>query len=225
MNVTFRPTDTAIITRFHYPEGDNNYKWRFDYYKNEVLPRLLAQTDNDFDIWIWCEPWQKTRLEQLHYKIHTFSATYAKRDSHLFIDYTPYSSTEGLPMYAIQIGLDSDDLVRPNFIKRVHELCQGEFTRHISFQPKKYDIKTGKKYLMDQYTINRGSPIFAHYQPDYLFGRAGAEENFKFAYHTSHLRMPLLAQEVILVPEGLVFMSIHDLNDSTKIKAKDIPCT
>lgn len=205
----------AVITRFHYQQDGPNYRWRFNYYRDEVLPRLLKQYCQDFDIWIWCEQWQEAELKSLSPRINTFRAIYVKRDSHLFIDYTPWENVVGLPKYPVQVGLDSDDLVHAGFIGYIRQLCDSDKVTHISFQPFKLDVKARKKYRMDQYTIKRGSPIFAFYQPDIY------AKDFKFAYHTSHLRMPALAQKRVIVPEGYVDMSIHNYNDSTKIKRTD----
>jgi hypothetical protein len=203
----------SFITRFHYLETSNEFLWRFDYYKNNVLPRILNQTNTDFDIWIWCEKKHDEMFKSLSNKINTFSATYLKRDSKYFIDYTTWNEVKGLPKYNIQIGLDSDDLIEPTFVEKVKELSIGNKTIFISFQPMKLDIKNNKKYLMDKYTTKRGSPIFAFYQPDLT--------DFKFAYHTSHLLMPNIVDKVILIQEGYCYMSIHNLNDSTKIKPTD----
>lgn len=205
----------VVITRFHYPLNHPDFAWRFEYYKKEVFPRLLAQTDQGFDIAIWCEPHHEDLFKQLHSGpgLITFQAEYQKRDSHLFIDYTDWSKVTGLEKYETQIGLDSDDLVEPTFIATVRSLAQGDKSILMSFQPTKYDLATGKRYQMRQYDAGYGSPIFAFYQPD--------GSHFKFAYHTSHLRMPLVADKVVLVKEGLVQMSIHGKNDSTKIKPTD----
>lgn len=208
--------NTVIITRFHYPKNHPDFQWRFEYYKKEVLPRLMRQSDQGFDIAIWCEKHHEEIFRGLSPKIRIFQAKYLKRDSRLFIDYTDWTSVKDLPKYKIQIGLDSDDLVSSEFIKMVHLLCQGDDSILASFQPIKKDIETGKKYKMDQYNKKRGSPIFAFYQPDF--------NNYKFAYHTSHLRMPLIAEKVIIVPEGYAEMSIHQKNDSTKIKLTDKLC-
>lgn len=206
--------DIAVITRFHYPENHPDLEWRFRYYRESVLPRLLNQTDDNFDIAIWCEKHHEHWFKDLSPKIKTFQATYAKRDSHLFIDYTPWENVVGLEKYKIQIGLDSDDLVSSNFIEKVRSVCEGcPMKLLVSFQPLKFDVAAGARYKMDQYTEKRGSPIFAYYQPSF--------EDFKFAYHTSHLRMPLYADKTILVPEGFAEMSIHNLNDSTRIKRTD----
>jgi len=203
----------AFIIRFHYTKDDPKFEWRFQYFKEEVLPRILAQTDQDFDIAIWCEKHHEDIFRSLSQKIKTFQATYAKRDSHLFIDYTEWENVSGLGKYNIQIGLDSDDLIETNFVETVTKLCTGHKSILISFQPVKMDIFTGERYKMDQYSQFRGSPIFAFYQPNL--------DDYKFAYHTSHLRMPKIAQRIIIIPEGYAMMSIHGKNDSTKIKATD----
>jgi hypothetical protein len=205
----------AFITRFHFPKDHPDFNWRFDYYKKEVLPRILNQTIQNFDICIWCEDWHIDLFKALSPKIKTFKATYKKRESRYFIDYTPWENVTGLDKYNLQIGLDSDDLIEPNFIENILPLCIGDNTIQFSVQPIKLDIKTGNKYRMRIYNEKEGSPIFAFYQPK-------PDDDFKFAYHTSHLRMPLIANKTILIPEGLAYMSIHDLNDSTGIKKTDI---
>lgn len=213
-NFKLQMKSTVIITRFHYPKEDRKFNWRFEYFKNSVLPKILDQSDNDFDIAIWCEKHHEDLFKSLSPRIKIFQASYEKRNSGLFIDYTAWENVTGLGKYVIQIGLDSDDLISRDFIKKTKSLCNGYQTILVSFQPVKKDIKTGKRYAMDQYTRLRGSPIFALYQPN-------LEDDYKFAYHTSHLRMALITKKVILVPEGYVEMSIHDQNDSTKIKITD----
>jgi hypothetical protein len=214
-------SSTTIITRFHYPKNSKGWDWRYQFYSNEVLPRILAQTDNNFDIWIWCEPWQNDSLKSLSNRISTFTGQWDYQNSSLFSDFTDYSKLNGLPKYQIQIGLDSDDLIEPGFIEHVHELCHGNKSIFVSFQPYKLDIVSNKKYKfnpMNRYEkINRGSPIFAFYQPV-------LNDNFKFAYHASHLKMPQYASKHIFEPEGLVSMGIHHLNDSTRIWPGDILC-
>jgi len=205
-------TKTFVI-RFHYAKDNPQFEWRFEFFKKEVLPRILAQTDQNFDIAIWCEKHHEEIFKSLSPKIKIFQAEYKKRDSHLFIDYTAWENVAGLEKYNVQMGLDSDDLIEPNFVEEVTKLSVGQESIQMSFQPVKFDIFTKKKYKMDQYSEKRGSPIFAFYQPNL--------DDYKFAYHTSHLRMPMVAQKVIVVPEGFVMMAIHGKNDSTKIKSSD----
>jgi len=203
----------AFTIRFHYAKDHPDFEWRFNYFKKEVLPRILNQTQQDFDICIWCEKHHEELFRSLSPKIKTFQATYEKRESAYFIDYTPFENTVGLERYNIQIGLDSDDLIVSDFFAKVNSLCVGNNKLHISFQPIKLDIKSGDKYLMKQYTKIDGSPVFVLYQPSLA--------NYIFAYHTSHRKIHQFADETILIPEGFCYMSIHDLNDSTDIKSYD----
>lgn len=209
--------DTAVITRFHYPRHDPRFNWRFDYYAHETLPRLLDQTDKNFDIWVWCEPHHDARFKRLHPRINVFHGTYDKRQSHLFIDYTSYERLTGLPKYPIQFGLDSDELVEPGIIEHARKLCKGEQSIHISYQPILYDVATGRKFHMKRtYGGHFGSAIFAFYQPN-------LGSNWKFAYHTSHIRLPKLAEVRLREPAGFVYVSVHHQNDSTRLHrhAKD----
>lgn len=214
--------DLAVITRFHYPKDHPKFDWRFDFYRRETLPRLLNQTDQNFDIWVWTEPHHDELFKALHPRVNVFHGTYDERDSHLFIDYTPFERIEGLPKYPIQFGLDSDDLLEPTAIAKARHYCRGQFKTFVSLQPLKLDIATGKKYYFDprrRYTQSKGSPVFAFYQPR-------IDEDFVFAYHTSHLRMPTVAADQhVVVPEGFVNMAIHGQNDSTNIRGRDILCS
>lgn len=207
---------TAIITRFHYPKNHPDFNWRLKYYKDEVLPRILAQTDQDFEIWIWCEPHHDRVFKKLDPRINVFHATYDQRESNFFIDFTPFDQTEGLPKFEVQVGLDSDELIEPNYIEKIHSYCVGPKTRCIMFQGVLYDTITERKYYMKRkYGPKFGSAMFAFYQPNL--------DNYYFILQTSGHRAPKFAKEVIVVPEGYVFVSIHNYNDSTKVTKENLP--
>ena len=213
--------NTAFITRFHYPENTLSWRWRLDFYSDEVLPRILAQADSGFDIWVWCEPWQDNTIKSLSPRIRTFTGKWEPRSGPYFVDFTEYGDLKNLPKYQIQIGLDSDDLIEPGFVERVHQLCKGNKSIFVSFQPYKLNISTGQKYEFapnwKYKKRNLGSPIFAFYQPN-------LDHRFKFLYHASHLVMPNFANVHIIEPEGLASMGIHHLNDSTTIEPGDLLC-
>jgi len=204
--------NTTIITRFHYPEskkGSKEYKWRFNYYKDKILPKVKNQTDKDFDINVWCNDWQRESLEELG--ISTFQVNTKTRTNKLgyFIDFADWSEVEGLKKYDIQIGLDSDDYITPEFIKKVKDIASNQIrSTFISFQPEKVDIKTGNKYPMKRTYNHQGSPVFAIYQP---------HGDYKFAYETSHLLMPKEFKNFYFVDKGYCYVSVHDYNDSTSI--------
>lgn len=207
---------TAVITRFHYPENDQGFKWRFEYYRDVTLPALLAQTDQDFDIWIWCETWHFNTFRELHPRINVFNVDYEYRRTgkhgQYFQDASPWAKVHGLPYYELQIALDSDDLLEPAAIETIKGAAFRCSQRTcISVQPLKLDIKTGKRYQMRGYPGHRASPCYAIYQPTTL------TDNFMFLYHDSHMKIAAYCDNKIDLAEGLVLMSIHDLNDSTEI--------
>lgn len=206
----------AVITRLHYKNDQDLYN-RLDYYKKEVFPRLLKQNNQNFDIWLWVEP-KHEKIVKFHPRINTFTVDCEVRKNKYghFIDHSPWSKVNGLPQYDIQTGLDSDDLVVPDFIEKTQKLCKGKKSILISYQPIKLDIKTGKKYHITfcgnktEYNEKNGtSPVFSIYQPN--------KEDFKFAYEYDHLILHRYFDKTILL-DGMVLMSVHDNNDSTRIK-------
>lgn len=210
----------AFIIRFHYEENDPRFEWRFNYFKEEVLPRILAQTNQDFMIAIRCNHAHDKLFKDLSEKIKVFhvfneEAKYKTGGSgaKYFYDFVPWSQIKDLKKYDIQMGLDSDDLIDPNYYQRIiaqlqcHDLTK---SLHISFQPRLLDVKTKQDFPIKQiYSPEKGSAFFALYQPD--------KENFHFAYEISHLRLGTLASKSITVGEGYCFASCHDLNESTHL--------
>ena len=204
--------EITTITRFHYPrkhKDKKEYKWRFNFFKDKVLPRIKAQ---DTDINVWCNDWQRDSLEELG--VNAFNVDTKTRTNKLgyFVDFADWSKVEGLKKYDIQIGIDSDDLITSNLVDKVKEVCsEKEQSTHISFQPIKVDLKTGKQYDMKRTYNKKGSPIFAIYQPD--------KENYLFAYENSHLLMPIYFREKVFINKGYCYISVHNYNDSTTIKS------
>lgn len=201
----------AVITRLHYDEGNPKFEKRLQMYKNYALASLLSQTDQDFDIWVWCEPWHDELVKAIHPRINVFHAEWKKRPGKVhqfFIDYTPMSKTQGFPKYATQLGLDSDDELMPKAIETVRPFLEGS-RKAISFQPTKVDLATGKKYRMKSYRRrDKIAPIFAIYQP---------RGEFLFIYEHGHYSgMPLKFPERIHLDQ-LAHLNVHDDNASTKV--------
>jgi hypothetical protein len=208
--------ETAFITRFHYPLDHPDFKWRFNYYKEQVLPRLQNQTI-PVQIWVWCEPHHEHLFKELG--VNTFQATYTPEKVKHFTDFTSYKNTIGLPMFDVQIGIDSDDLAYPDLAEKALEEIKssGKEKVLLSFQPLKFDLKTKRKYVMPNYQKkNRCSPCYAIKQPKDI-------NSYKFIYYRCHYRMntDLFFDQVIHVNNTYVMMTIHDLNDTTKIKPTD----
>lgn len=215
----------AVIIRMHYPPGDPRFAWRLAYFYSMVLPRLLAQTDQNFDIWIRCRAEDVAVIQSLHPRLHTFQVkneaeqSVQKYGRRYFQDFVPWADVVGLPQYDIQTGLDSDDLVRKDFIERIsYEVGQWKDSTlgkghalHISFQPQLFDLKTLQQYSMSQrYNPKKGSAFMALYQPNFGPG-------YRFIYEDSHLRLWRFAAHSITLPVGYCWASCHDLNESTKV--------
>jgi len=205
--------DIAIITRFHYPKKSAEFDWRFGFYRDYILPCLIEQEDKDFDIAIWCEPWHEEQFLALSDKIRTFQATYtpgyhaAHVSSGIFTDLTEWENVSGLPEYKIQAGLDSDDIVGPEYIKIIRSLCVGDETILVSFQPVLLNASTGKLAPMRQYTTEETSAFFALYNP--------GNTHYRFAYCEGHVNLWKIVDKVVLVQQGHCCAVSHGHNDST----------
>lgn len=215
---------TAFIIRFHYEENDPRFAWRFAYFRDSVLPRILANGD-DFDIAIRCNPAHDQIFKDLSPRIRVFHVRDEYADykrGRFFFDFVPWDRVIDLPRYELQIGLDSDDLIDPDqyvMLLRMHTQIaierDGDRPYHLFFQPELLDVKTGEIHTMPQrYTPGgRGSAFFAIYQP------AGSEP-YRFAYEESHLTIGKRFADSFLIESAdgpMCFASCHHLNESTHI--------
>lgn len=214
----------VVVIRFHYPENDLRFKWRFEYFRKEVLPRLIQQTDQNFDIAIWCESWHKKLFEDLSNKIIVFDIKPEKKGyirysdrkraksygGKFFIDFTQWENVIGLEKYDIQTALDSDDLVSKDYIARIKKECSRvDSSLHITFQPKKLFVDKGiEKTHNVIYNTMKGSMFYSIYQPD--------KSNYLFVYHDSHLVIGKYMKKSIYIPECYCWQSIHKYNESTE---------
>jgi hypothetical protein len=214
----------VLIIRFHYADNDPRFYWRFKYFRNEVLPRILAQTNQNFDIAIRCNPEHDKLFQELNPRIKTFhirnervSYFKSKNGKRYFRDHARWDEVEGLPMYDIQMGLDSDDLITPDYVQIMRETCRkfagiaGNTDKklHLSFQPRKIYLKTGREIGMMEYTPTRGSAFMALFQPI-------KDATYKFIYCMSHLNLCKIADDSITIPSGHCLVSIHGHNESTR---------
>lgn len=216
----FKNMKHVVIIRMHYPRGDERFKWRFKYFKRMVLPRLLAQTDQNFDIAIRCNPIHNRLFERLSPKIKTFCVRNESerykivKERKYFLDFVPWSDVIGLERYEIQSGLDSDDLISENYIETVKkEIAKHDKdkTLHISFQPGIFNADTLQKFPINiRYTKKMGSAFFTIYQPN-LKGK------YIFAYQYSHLKLGGYFNESVILPAGYCWASVHGHNISTNI--------
>lgn len=209
----------AVIIRFHYDQNDKRFEWRFQYFKDHVLPCLLEQTVSNFDIAIRCNPWHADLFKELSPRIIPFHV----KDEHTsykqkgrksyFFDFIPWENVIDLPEYEIQYGLDSDDLITPDYIETLQKVIEGwkpeVSTLHVSFQPELLDVKTQKVSPIGQeYSPEKGSAFMAIYQPR-------GTEPYRFVYEQSHLTLGSLFEKSITLPKGKCFASVHSYNEST----------
>lgn len=218
----------AFIIRFHYKQTDNDFDWRYSYFRAIVLPRLLDQTNQDFEIAVWCNPWHHKHFLSLSDKIRVFGVRpevdgYIRpedreRASRFHVDFTYWRDVIGLPPYDLQIGLDSDDLIRETYVSRIFQEIDKHKrgSLHIGFQPMVFNLKNLSQYdFKAKYGPEHGSPFFALLQPD--------KRSFIFAYEHSHLKMPAFFDRTVSIPEGFCWFSIHDRNASTQLPVSSAP--
>jgi hypothetical protein len=179
-----------------------------------VLPRILNQTVKDFDICIWCNPEHdelfkklSPRIKVFHSKIDTVKYKKRLNGRTYYYDFIQFEDLEGLQKYDIQTGIDSDDLMGPNYMRSVEKQMQGGGSIHLSFQPQTFNLKTFQVKPMMQYHHRRGSAFLSLYQPD--------KTNYKFLYCDSHISMWKYAKKRVTLPVGHCWATIHEINEST----------
>jgi hypothetical protein len=218
----------AVIIRLHYEPESPYWPWRRAFFEATVLPRLLAQTDRDFDIWVRCHRAHREIVQAMHPKIRThctdtpfFTATHEWEPNEDGTLGQPPATPE-LPYYAIQTRLDSDDWVEPGYIARVKK----EVRRHaaggplvVSFQPWKFDLWSLKKYRIgkDRYHEKSPSQFLSLYQPD--------TENWRDVCAFNHRRIWRHFPQVVMVPEGYCYLMVHGQNAGMPLAHKSIAYT
>ncbi len=201
----------------HYEEKDTRFERRLKLFKDEVLPRIWAQTDRGFDVCVRCNPAHDEIITNLGCKpFHIINeyADYVLSESGLnkyFYDFVKWEDCLDLKQYDIQMGLDSDDLIAPRYVEKIKTECvKSDKSLHIHFQPEEFLLKTRKvvrhverfpKWGKD------GSAFNALYYPD--------KSVYHHCYETSHRMLYTLAERSVLIPSGYCWITIHDQNESS----------
>lgn len=207
----------------HFPKDDPRWSWRFNYFASMVLPKILAQRDQDFDICIRANKWHAKELKALSPKIKIFDVKekekgkikkgYEEKAKIYFVDFVDFQDTKGLKRYDIQIGIDSDDMpINIDFVTRLKKECINRLmtSLHVGFQPYIFEASTLRTFKSFRYSAERGSPIFALYQPN-------KKREYVFAYEDSHLKLPQYMEQSITISEGYCAFSVHNFNSSTRL--------
>lgn len=217
---------TAFIIRMHFKKNDPRWEWRLAYFRSVVLPKILDQTDKDFDICMRVNKHHAEQVQALSDRIKIFDVVPEKngyidpknrrKARKYFIDFIHYKYTVGLEKYDIQIGIDSDDMpLRNDFVERVKMECMRypDLPLHISFQPHIFHVPTLRMFECPMNygsKLTNGSPIFAIYQP-----KASENQRYIFAYSDSHLQLPNKIKRAIRIEEDYCCYSVHGKNSST----------
>lgn len=218
----------VVVFRMHYREDDPKFDWRFTYFKTMVLPRLLEQNNQNFDIAVRCNPVHNELFLALSDRIKVFT-TKPEWEGHIkegyeekvrrgyWVDFVPWEAVVGLNKYDIQTSIDTDDLIlRKDFIdeveKRLHSASEGgNKSVHISFQPEMFFLPAMQLYNCPiRYDARKGSPFFSIYQPD--------KENYVYIGDDSHLIIGQQMDKQIFAEKArplFCAFSIHDKNEST----------
>jgi hypothetical protein len=222
----------AVIIRLDYPTDSPKFEWRLAFFQAMVLPRLLGQNRDDFDIAVRCNPAHAKRIAGLSPRIRTFGVKPRWRGwvkpgyeskiksagGRYHVDFVPWEAVVGLPRYEIQTAIDSDDLILTfDFIDRIEQALadvpKGK-TAHLCFQPFIFHVPALRTYRCPiLYSATKGSAFYSIYQP------GAPARGFVFAYDDSHLVIGRQFQRRLFIDdrEPIVAFSVHDANESTHL--------
>ena len=210
----------AVVIRLQYPDCPE-FEWRLAFFRTMVLPRLLNQSDDNFDIVILCNDIHKHRIEQLSGKIKTFMADTKSYYAGNLHEQRTSSSRSVAPFdhqlpYTIQTRLDSDDLVSHDFIKIINqEFKDCTSPKLLAFRPYKFDVKTLKIYENNVPEPERKYTMFLSlYHPHCLF-------IYKHGHRSLADVIERSGGSVKVIDYGHCFLTLHNHNASSKIQPYD----
>lgn len=209
--------DVAMLIRMCYGEDypEEARRWRFEYFRTAVLPRILRQRGPEFDLWVWVNPDHADEIKSWSPRINTFTV----RTPRMALESRhQWSNVVGVPRYPIQVRLDSDDLIGPHYVKvAVAELNEMHAARSLVWlQPYKLDLETGLVYWCapkrgrGAYSAVRPSAFLALKQPT-------TKSGYTWVYGIGHTRMHILVNQVSSISEGYCWATCHGFNDSTHV--------
>jgi hypothetical protein len=207
----------AIVIRLDYPDCEA-FEWRSAFFRSVVLPRLLRQTDQKFDIVIRCNPIHKERIEVLSDKISTFHhdspTKYGTGLGHIKTGSNSIPAFDFKLDYPIQTRIDSDDLVSFDFVEKIHKEFEGKKEDTLlHFQPMKFDLYGLKTYHVGiKSSVEHMSPFISLYQPN---------EIKYFIYQFGHTKIGKHFKNVVFIDEGYCWLTVHHNNASTTIRGVD----
>lgn len=199
----------AVIIRLHYSPDNPIIPWRFAFFRSMVLPRILNQTNRDFDLWIVCHPEHLNQIRDFDLNINICCTPEFPHN----IGSVKKNFNDIMPHYEIQTSMDSDDLVSLMYIARIKEEVNKTPNEKIviSFQPYKLDLLTMKRYKMwERYGPIKCSMFHSLYQPD--LKDYDSILNFDHSFISDYIK------NIVTIPEGYCDMTIHNSNWMTALE-------
>jgi hypothetical protein len=194
----------AIIVRMNYSER-NAFNKALSLFKRNLLFCLEHQEEQSFDLMVGCNDRDREEVISASDKIvidtFTFPLRIKKNGA-----VKPFE-VEGFEDFHIQTRLDYDDMISPNFTKRVIEeynAVQGNESLILSFQPIKLDLYSPEAKSMKPYHDKKCSMFLSWINPK------------KFIFCDSHLTMWKYADRVKHIDEGYAWLVVHEDNTLTR---------
>lgn len=212
--------DVAVIVRLYYwpPYPEAARRWRFAWFRDHVLPLLLAQTV-DFDLWIWVNPAHRAEVEAMSPRIRTFTVD----TTHELEQRIPWRKVRELPQYPIQFRVDSDDLVSPDYIATgiaALNTVRRPLRALAWFQPYKVDLASGDVYWC---APRNGTPYGPRYPSAFAALRQPVVDyRYDWVYGYGHTQLWRAAERVVGIPVGKCWAACHTFNDSTGLWPGDV---
>ena len=197
----------AVIVRLHYQPNDPRFDWRLAFFQTMVLPRLLRQTCQLFELWIVCHPRHVARIGALSPVINVVGLP-----DFPGVDNWGDDQLQMLPRFDLQTSLDSDDLVDLGYIAAIQDIARTHVgPLVISFQPYKLDLLTLKRYKMwERYGKHQCSMFYTLHLP--------VDAEYRSVLSLNHSFASQWCPNVLTCPEGYCDMTIHGDNWMTGLE-------
>lgn len=210
-----------MLIRFYYEPSysEEAFRWRLTWMREKVLPRIFAQRGAPrFDVCLWVHPRHRDEIAAIDPRIRTFD----------IVPGTPimarhrWSRVRGLPRYDVQLRLDADDLISPDYVATaLARLARMKAPRAlVFFQPYKVDVGTGEVFWCapssgrGAYGPQKVSAFCALRQPTTARG-------YEWVYGLGHTKLFRFVDQVAAIPEGHCWAACHGFNDTTEVYAHD----
>ena len=194
-----------IITRVNFP-NDEKFEKYFEVMKKIYIPSINSQTNKNFVLGLSVNPKHYSMIRELiDKKIEIKQFNDVKDELRKFV-------TEN--NFQLQTRHDCDDYMLPNYVEYLQDKSNQYLKKNdsfiITFQPTKFEYKTGKEFLHERDYSRVCSMFSTLYQKDVKNG----------IYDVMHDFLRRLSGNVYYVKETFVKLTIHDNNIHSKFNVK-----